>query len=81
MSKDTSGPAFPFTEHNHDQTIYSEYPGMTLRQYYAAMAMQGMIASGALTVTGDWHIRPFNEQEVSDRAFAMADAMIAEGNK
>ena len=78
MSKDTSGSVFPCTEANG---LNNGVPGMTLRQYYAGLAMQGMIASGALTVTGDWHIRPFNEQEVSDRAFAMADAMIAEGNK
>lgn len=78
MSKDTSGPISPVL---HNGSTLPGMKGMTLRQYYAAMAMQGLVASGALTVTGERFIRPFNEQEVSDQAFAMADAMLAEGSK
>jgi hypothetical protein len=38
MSKDTSGPAFPVER----ATIAEQYgsPGMTLRQWYAGLAMQ-----------------------------------------
>lgn len=78
MSKDTSGPAFPCTEANG---LNNGVPGMTLRQYYAGLAMQGLLACGALTMAQDNRIRPFNEQEISDLAFHMADAMLAEGSK
>ena len=75
MNKDTSGTAFPFTEHNHDQTIYRESPGMTLRQYYAGLAMQGMLHS-------EYSANPDADmQQLAQQAFIVADAMIAEGNK
>lgn len=81
MSKDTSGPAFPMMrDQSHEERFIIE-PGMTLRQWYAGLAMQGLIARGALTCTLDGFSRPFNEKEVTDQAFAMADAMIAEGSK
>ena len=68
MSKDTSGPAFPCTEANG---LNNGVPGMTLRQYYAGLAMQGMMPF-------NWHKE---YKDVALVAFAMADAMIAEGNK
>ena len=66
MSKDTSGPAFPYVckEAGH----YSD--GMTLRQWYAGLAMRGWAADGGVDV------------EAGARwAFKLADAMIAEGSK
>ena len=41
MTKDTSGPAFP-TEHTDTSGLYD---GMTLRQYAAIKAMQGLLAN------------------------------------
>ena len=42
MSKDTSIPAFPL--HNHGaQTLGMHLTGMTLRDYFAAKAMQALI--------------------------------------
>lgn len=41
MSKDTSGPAFPRTAGNHHRGD----AGMTLRQYAAIKAMQGLLAA------------------------------------
>jgi len=76
MSKDTSGPAFPAIPEPGTYTPQ----GMTIRQWYAGLAMQGLIARGALTCTLDGFSRPFNEKEVTDQAFAMADAMLAEGS-
>jgi len=81
MTKDTSRPAFPMMrDQSHEERFIIE-PGMTIRQWYAGLAMQGLLASGALSVKQADHVRPFNEQEVSDQAFAMADAMLAEGSK
>jgi hypothetical protein len=58
MSKDNSGPAFPAAPH---------MPGMTLRDYFAAKAMQGLI----------YDKLPENELRTAARySYAMADEML-----
>lgn len=66
--KDTGGPAFP-----HYGGAGWIGPGMTLRDYFAAMAMQGMFAGrhGSALTPSEW----------ATQAFKMADAMLAERNK
>ncbi len=68
MNKDTGGPAFPLQ--TWDSAIQSPKTeqGMTLRDYFAAKAMQGMLAEnggGALHNTN-----------LSDFAYLIADAML-----
>lgn len=71
MSEDNGGPAFP---HNIvDDALH--YKGMTLRDYFAAKAMQGCWANtgpdygaGNAAITAKW-------------AYQMADAMLAERAK
>ena len=55
MSKETGGPAFPCELPSGDvapganginRYITDPYPGMTLRDYFAAKAMQGDFAAG-----------------------------------
>lgn len=62
-SKDinTGGPAFPFG---------TAFAGMTLRDYFAAKAMQSI-------VTMD-HVDTY--ESAADRAYAMADAMLKARN-
>lgn len=60
----TGGPAFPFVESEGPCNVAE---GMTLRDYFAAKAMQGLLASDA---TADM-------EEFSSRAYRMADAMLA----
>ncbi len=61
-SKETGGPAFPI-----DWGDYSK--GMTLRDYFAAKAMQAFIASPLLKVdTGEY--------AVAANAYKVADAML-----
>jgi hypothetical protein len=60
----TGGPAFPTPAHN------LQNDGMTLRDYFAAKAMPGMLASA-----DSW----INKDEVEDFAticYALADAML-----
>lgn len=46
MSKDTGGPAFPSTiQYFPDDKNANEQQGMTLRDYFAAKALQGMLAA------------------------------------
>lgn len=71
------GPAFPFISGiDDDETHYS---GMSLRDWFAGMAMQGILANEKLTpVTGliiaEMSIR-------ADAAYDYADAMLAERSK
>jgi hypothetical protein len=75
MSKDTSGSAFPVER----ATIAEQYgsPGLTKREWFAGMAMQGYLSRNEICISDD---EPF-DATVSKWAFEMADAMIAEGSK
>jgi len=46
--------------------------GMTLRDYFAAKAMQGLITSASLSRTESW----YDEERVAESAYKMADAML-----
>ncbi len=69
MIKDTSGPAFPMfpeTAGGHA----AAFQGMTLRDYFAAKAMQGMLSDTGIKATPD---------EFAAHAYLMADAMLKAG--
>lgn len=71
--KKTGGPAFPiFCEDHRDlaSLASSGYGGMTIRDYFAARAMQGEIAASA----GNRRPAP---DEVAEYAYQVADAMLA----
>ena len=59
-------PAFPCAETNGDGSHYQFHPGMTLRDYFAAKALEGDWADGG--------VNDFAKAAV--RYYAMADAMI-----
>ena len=67
---DTSGQAFPMLiPNNYDHAT----PGMTLRQWYAGMALQGFMAA---------YTKPkanLNPELVARDAFIFADAMLTAG--
>lgn len=66
MSKNTGGPAFPVGSGDmRDPT------GMTLRDWFAGMAMQGLVSSP----------RSIPRATMAEHAYLMADAMIAEREK
>lgn len=62
--KDTGGPAFPTSAHTW------HYEGMTLRDYFAAKAMQGLLA-------GEYNV----PDVFAEWAYKYADALLAERNK
>lgn len=68
-TKDDGGSAFPVAP-NIDGMFYE---GMTLRQWYAGQALVGM-GNWWPNIPGDYEAKAY-------WAFAMADAMIAEGKK
>jgi hypothetical protein len=69
MSKKTGGPAFPITKESR-LMVCSE--GMTLRDYFAAKAMQGWLGSRA---------RVEDARLLAEAAYIRADAMISEREK
>jgi len=69
-------PAFPLKE-----PLNSDYPGMSLRDYFAAAALQGWLGSYGPesphpAVDGERQLR-----KVAAQAYEMADAMLAEREK
>jgi hypothetical protein len=65
--KDTGGPAFPHSR------LGSDADGMTLRDYFAAKAMQGLLSARNPMLT--------KIADIVEGAYAMADAMLAERSK
>ena len=72
-------PAFP----NSGATIpssldYQDFQGMTLRDYFAAKALQAMLSSPEflVVVTADQAIGNNAKERVSNVSFAYADAMM-----
>jgi hypothetical protein len=65
-STNTGGPAFPFLSYNTGDNLWYQQEGMTLRDYFAAKAMQGLLAG---TKTG-------NTSVLANDSYKMADAML-----
>ena len=66
MSTETGGQAFP----NEGFNGWGEpEKGMTLRDYFAAKAMQGMMADGQV-------LRLAPDEQLASVAYEMADAML-----
>lgn len=58
------GPAFPIPGLHDD----ADFNGMTLRDYFAAKALQGMCANGDACHRGD--------DVIAEDAYSLADAML-----
>jgi len=84
MSKDTGGPAFPIHPGAAiDGQRVDETQGMTLRDYFAAKAMQGYLANAWQAETLDSLGESSAQQmaTVAEISYCMADAMLAERAK
>lgn len=77
MSKQTGGQAFPRQKRDYDgqnNVLQYQEEGMTLRDYFAAKAMQGWLASYG---ESDRHpaLNDY-EHQVASMSYKMADAML-----
>lgn len=72
MAADDGGPAFPVTREHYDDSE----PGMSLRDWFAGMAVAGALNSQAAEV----RLRLVPES-LAREAYALADALIAERGK
>ena len=76
MSDNTGGPAFPSgLQEQSDDTVDSLHKGMTLRDYFAAKAMQALIRS-AQSGTTFGVSNEKNNLTYATVSYAMADAML-----
>lgn len=75
MSKLADKPigARPFTEHDHGNLCHKAQDGMTLREHYAGLAMQGLNANP------EWTMLP--PEGKAQQALEDADALIRELEK
>jgi hypothetical protein len=77
----TGGPAFPL--HNHGvQTLGLHITGMTLRDYFAAKAMQAWVQSTTKQHfhNGEYHVDHVAVDRIAKTAYEMADAMLKARN-
>ena len=75
MNTNTGGPAFPMSgfDTRHGQPIQAVYQhGMALRDYFAAKAMQGELASQRDGY--EWH----SYEKLAKHCYNIADAMLEE---
>lgn len=90
MSKNNGGVAFPSRLENHsDEEVigfhgeplrpkrFSSYPGITIRDYFAAKALNGMLAYPGCDQRGSHHNNNTPEG-VASMAYEYADAMLKE---
>ena len=86
MNKETGMTAFPFNT-RPEQAFPSTFKsldgkehihawGMTLRDYFAAKAMQGLIASPRMPAPAHHGGTDVTDSMVADLAYKMADAML-----
>lgn len=65
----TGGPAFARPASSIDREAFKAQSGATLRDYFAAKAMQGLLSTGA----GD----DMTAEAIARNAYTIADAMLA----
>lgn len=75
MSNNTGGPAFPVVYDDEKADVRHVYGGMTLRDYFAAKAMQGMV-----TTTEKFNMeegrKATSPEDFARLAYLYADAML-----
>lgn len=87
IEPDDGGPAFPmdwmdFQPHTGEQVVRQQFPGMTLRDYFAAKAMQGIITSLGEESHRKQMLREGHTlRDIPAVAYEIADAMLAERAK
>lgn len=74
--KASGGPAFPVDDRNNSPVI--NHMGMTLRDYFAAKAMQATVAATFAHVDDD---NQWDCVEIAKHAYLIADAMLIERSR
>ena len=74
------GPAYPVAS---ELALHAGHPGMSMRQHYAGLAMQGILVAGELSRVDALFTSEVLRRivVVSSVAFKLADAMIKQENE
>lgn len=83
MGKETGGQAFPRQQWEYDgqnNVLQYQEEGMTLRDYFAAKALQGLCANPggpfqANNISG-WAIVNCDLEDIANESYKLADAML-----
>lgn len=79
--KDDGGAAFPYSRHP-EGLIREDSEGMTLRDYFAGQAIQGVMAAVAVASAAlGFDCTQHDEPLMARQAYTIADAMLKERNK
>lgn len=76
VDRETGGPAFPHPGGSNDATVQISHLGMTLRDYFAAKALQGLLANEEVAdecASGDFSLVVSRYAQL---AYTYADAML-----
>ena len=81
MTKDTSGPAFPCEQHECQDNTWNQTfeSGMSLRDYFAAKAMQGLLANTESCFTPSKDEKEAGitwAEKLANECYEIADAML-----
>jgi hypothetical protein len=76
MSDTTGGPAFPVTEWHLNGSTHSDWRGMTVRDYFASKAMQGLISCPDWRESAGEDVGMDASDYTASAAYVMADAML-----
>lgn len=77
MANNDGGPAFPLQRnHSNGDAIYAKGDGMSLRDYFAATALIGILPRAFNVMTTAAMVA-----DIASDAYIMADAMLAERSK
>ena len=68
----TGGPAFPIPAISRNGVAFVSAPGMTLRDYFAAAALQGILRTNS---------NRFHPEDDANWCYQIADAMLKEREK
>lgn len=79
MTPHDGGSAFPVLDSPDGNCLYCREAGMSLRDYFAAAALQGDLAGDAGEITGVMSISWVTT--LAHRAYTLADAMLAARQK
>ena len=74
----TGGPAFPVKQYNRNIMAFEEFCGLTVRDYFAAKAMQGLVGCFTWRESVDEITEDDTEAThyTAIMAYEMADAML-----
>lgn len=80
MKIDQGGPAFPEIGNIGHNSDWQNESGMSLRDWFAGKALAGFAANNAVFAANNqngWDLVNASARDVADRAYWLADAMIA----